>query len=127
MLSLRDWLKEDVRISVEAVKMAPGIVSEQAEVARESGKHVKRGDGSRTFFSTDSDQHRETLGPKPPCMYCGGNHGVWSCSRFQSAGMLQRTSGHLFAVLLAIMKGEIVPELVLVTSMAVGEIITTFL
>ena len=44
------------------------------------------------MFSTDNNQRRETLGPtpKPPCVYCGGNHGVWSCRRFQSLGVDKR-------------------------------------
>ena len=84
VLSLRDWLKEEVRIRVEAVEMAHGIAAESAEVARASVKRVERGGGSRTLFSTDNDQRRETLGPttKPPCVCCGGNHGLWSCRRF---------------------------------------------
>ena len=65
VLSLRDWLKEEVWIRVEAVEMAHGIAAEPVHVARASGKHVERGGGSRTLFSTDTDQHRETLGPTP--------------------------------------------------------------
>ena len=72
--------------------MAHGIATEPAEVARASVKRVERGGESRTLFSTDNDQRRETLGPttKPPCVYCGGNHGVWSCRRFQSLGVDKR-------------------------------------
>ena len=126
VLSSRDWLKEEVRIRVEAVEMAHGIAAEPAEVARASVKRVKRGGGSRTLFSTDNDQRREILGPttKPPCVYCGGNHGVWSCRRFQSLGVDKRWDV-VFAVWPVIMRGEIVPELVLVTLMAAGEIIIT--
>ena len=89
VLSLRYWLKEEVRIRVEAVEMAHGIAAEPVEVARASGKSVERAGGSRTLFSTDNEQRRETLEPtpKPPCVYCGGNHGVWSCRRFQSLGV----------------------------------------
>ena len=92
VLSLRDWLKEEVRIRVEAVEMAHRIAAEPAEVARASVKRVERGGGSRTLFSMDNDQRRKTLGPttKPPCVYCGGNHGVWSCRRFQSLGVDKR-------------------------------------
>ena len=92
VLSLRDWLKEEVRIRVEAVEMAHGIATEPAEVARASLKRGERGGGSRTLSSTDNDQRRETLGPttKPPCVYCEGNHGVWSCRRFQSLGVDKR-------------------------------------
>ena len=80
VLSLRDWLKEEVRIRVEAVEMAHGIAAEPAEVARASVKRVERSGGSRILFSTGNDQRRETLGPttKPPCVYCLGNHGFWS-------------------------------------------------
>ena len=92
VLSLRDWLQEEVRIRVAAVEMAHGIAAEPVEVARASGKRVERGGGSRTLFSTDNDQRRETLGPtpKPPCVHCGGNHGVWSCRQFQSLGVDKR-------------------------------------
>ena len=62
VLSLRDLLKEEARIRVEAVEMAHGIAAEPAEVARASVKRVERGGGSRTLFSTDNDQRRETLG-----------------------------------------------------------------
>ena len=34
VLSLRDWLKEEVRIRVEAVEMAHGIAAEPVDVAR---------------------------------------------------------------------------------------------
>ena len=92
VLSLRDWLKEEVRIRVEAVEMAPGIAAEPVEVARASGKRVERGGGSRTLFSTDNNQRSETLGPtpKPPCVYRGDNRVVWSCRRFQSMGVDKR-------------------------------------
>lgn len=86
VLNLRDWLKEEVRIRVEAVEMAHGIEAEPAEEVRTNWKRVERGGGSRALFSEGSDQSRETPGPttKPPCVYCGDNHGVWSCRRFQS-------------------------------------------
>ena len=92
VLSLRDWLKEEVRIRVEAVQIAQGIAAEPAEVAGASVKRVKRGGGSGTLFSTDNDQLRETLEPttKPPCVHCGGDHGVWSCKQFQSLGVDKR-------------------------------------
>ena len=132
VLSLRYWLKEEVRIRVEAVEMAHGIAAEPVEVARASGKRVERGGGSRTLFSTDNEQRRETLGPtpKPPCVYCGGNHGVWSCRRFQSLGVdkpweVTKDKRLCFRCWPAITKEEIVPELVLVTSMAARQIITT--
>ena len=47
---------------------------------------------------------------------------VWE---WTSVGESQRTSAYVFAVWPAIMKEGIVPERVLVTSMAAGETITT--
>ena len=58
VLNLRDWLKEEVRIRVEAVEMAHGIGAEPVDVARASGKRVERGGGSRALFSTDNNQRR---------------------------------------------------------------------
>ena len=77
VLSLRDWLKEEVRIRVEAVEMAQGIAAKPAEVARASVKRVERGGGSSTLFNTDNDQRRETLGPttKPPVCTVGETTG----------------------------------------------------
>ena len=52
-----------------------------------------RASGPRTLFSGGNDQkEKETLGlqTKPPCAYCGGNHGVWSCRRFQSLSVDKR-------------------------------------
>ena len=89
VLSLRDWLKEEVRIRVEAVEMAHGI---EAEAAGNGGKHGDKGGRVRNFFSEGGNFSKETAVPtsKPPCVYCGENHGVWSCRRFQNLGVNER-------------------------------------
>ena len=81
VLTLRDWLKEEVRVRVEAVEMAHGIEAEPVGGAAGGGKHGDRGHGSRSFFGENSNFGKETpfLRSKPPCAYCKGNHGVWSC------------------------------------------------
>ena len=92
VLTLRDWLKEEVRVRVEAVEMAHGIEAEPVGGAADGGKHGDRGRGSRSFFGENSNFGKETpfLRSKPPCAYCIGNHGVWSCRRFQNLGVKER-------------------------------------
>ena len=92
VFSLRDWLKEEVRIRVEAVEMAHGIKAETVGTAMDSGKHVDKGGRTRNLFSVGNHLGKEPAVPtrKPPCVYCGGNHGVWSCRRFQNMGVNER-------------------------------------
>ena len=89
VLSLRDWLKEEVRIRVEAVEMAHGIEAKTVGAAVDSGKHVDRGGRIRNLFSEGHNFGKEPAVPtsRPPCVYCGRNHGVWSCRRFQDIGV----------------------------------------
>ena len=92
VFSLRDWLKEEVRIRVEAVEMAHGIEAETVGAAMDSVKHVDKGGRIRNLFSEGNHFGKEPVVPtsKPPCVYCGGNHGVWSCRRFQNMGVNER-------------------------------------
>jgi len=94
VLSLRDWLKEEVRIRVEAVEMAHGVEAKTVWAAVDSGKHVVKGSRIRNFFSEGNNFGKEPAVPtsKPPCVYCGGNHGVWSCRRCQDIGVNERWS-----------------------------------
>ena len=129
VFSLRDWLKEEVRIRVEAVEMAHGIEAETVGTAMDSVKHVDKGGRIRNLFSEGNHFGKEPVVPtsKPPCVYCGGNHGVWSCRRFQNMGVNERWNvvrdKRLWQV---ITKKELVPRLDLVTVMVVKEIIITY-
>ena len=93
-LTLRDWLKKEVRVQVEAVEMAHGIEAEPIGGAVGGGKHGDRGHRSRSFFGENSNFGKETpfLRSKLPCAYCKGNHAVWSCRRFQNLGVKERWS-----------------------------------
>ena len=90
--SLKDWLKEKVRIRVEAVEMAYGIEAETVGVTMDSGKQVDKGGYIRNLFSESKNFGKEPAVPtsKPPCVYCEGNHRVWSCRGFQNVGVKER-------------------------------------
>ena len=94
VLSLRDWLKEEVRIRVKAVEMAHGIEAKTVGAAVDSGKHSDKGGHIRNLFSEGNNFGKEPAVPtsKSPCVYCGGNHGVWSCRRCQDIGVNERWS-----------------------------------
>ena len=83
VLNLRDWLKEEVRIRVEAVEMVHGVVDKddgkRAEGSGGRGRLGERGYG-RSYFSGGTGSR---VGVKPPCASCVGNHGVWWCKKFQ--------------------------------------------
>ena len=92
VLSLRDWLKEEVRIRVEAIELAHGIEAQIVGATKDCSKHSDKGGRSRNLFSKGSNFGRVTAVPtsKPPCVYCGGNHGVWRCKDFQDQGVSER-------------------------------------
>jgi hypothetical protein len=83
VLNLRDWLKEEVRIRVEAVEMVHGVVDKddgkRAEGSGGRGRLGERGYG-RSYFSGGTGSR---VVDKPPCASCAGNHGVWPCKKFQ--------------------------------------------
>lgn len=87
VVNLMEWLKEEVRIRVDAVEMAHGIEAEPRGGARDGGNFR-----NRTLFSDNSGFSKDTPVPtaKPPCVHCGGNHGVWSCKGFQNLGVKER-------------------------------------
>ena len=60
VLTLRDWLKEEVRVRVEAVEMAHGIEAEPVGGAADGGKHGHRGRGMRSFFGENSNFGKKT-------------------------------------------------------------------
>ena len=113
--------------------MAHGIEAETVAAAMDSGKHVDKGGRIRNLFSEGNHFGKEPAVPtsKPPCVYCGGNHGVWSCRRFQNMGVNERWNVAkdkrlVFLAWQVITKEELVPRLDLVTLMVVEEIIITY-
>ena len=79
MLSLRDWLKEEVRIQNEANELAHGIEAQIVGATKDCSKHSDKGGRSRNLFSKGSNFGRVIAVPtsKPPytveeTMVCGG-------------------------------------------------------
>ena len=92
VLCLKDWLKEEVRIQVEAMEMSYGLVgkekSENVQVPSKTNYRPK----FRNFHvgsdlsgrSKKPPGWQNQLNRKPPCACCGSPyHGVWSCPDFQ--------------------------------------------
>ena len=89
VVSLKDWLKEEVRIRVEATEMAHGLsVMEKSDGWQHSNRNPNIRNKSRNFH-VKSDFTRRPPGSgqpnrKPPCPCCSSpNHGVWACLVFQ--------------------------------------------
>ena len=89
VVSLKDWLKEEVRIRVEATEMAHGLsVTEKSDGWQHSNRNPNNRNKSRNFH-VKPDFTRRPPGSgqpnrKPPCPCCGSpNHGVWACLVFQ--------------------------------------------
>jgi hypothetical protein len=85
VLSLKDWLKEEVRVRVEAVEMVHGVEGIDLSLKRNEagGGKSRYGDRGRshTLFAGRGGVGGKDV--KPPCALCEGNHGIWSCQRFQ--------------------------------------------
>ena len=89
LVSLKDWLKEEVRIRVEAVEMPHGLsVTEKSDGWQHSNLNPNNRNKSRNFH-VKSDFTRRLPGSgqpyrKLPCPCCGSpNHGVWARLVFQ--------------------------------------------
>ena len=95
VLCLKDWLKEEVQIQVEAMEMSYGLAgkekSENVQVPIKTNNRQK----IRNFhIGSDLSERskrppgwQDQLNRKPPCACCGSPyHGVWSCSDFQQKG-----------------------------------------
>ena len=69
--------------------MAHGIEAETVGTAMDSSKQVDKGGRIRNLFSEGNNFGKDPAVPtsKPPCVYCKGNHRVWSCRRFQNIGV----------------------------------------
>ena len=89
MVNFNEWLKEEVRIRVEAKEMVHGVEveSKQDENLRAKPRHGDRGRFHSFYTGVALDSGKET---KPPCGFCEGNHGVWSCKRFQGSDVQER-------------------------------------
>ncbi len=92
VLSLNDWLKEEVRVRVEAVEMVHGVEGidlslKRNEVGGGKSRYGDRG-RSRTLFAGRGGVGSKDV--KPPCALCEGNHGIWYCQRFQGMKVQDR-------------------------------------
>ena len=93
VVNFNELLKEEVRVRVEAKEMVHGVAvaearqNENLSIAR--GKHGHGGRGrSHSFYTGGAvGGSKET---KPPCGFCEGSHGVWSCKRFQALDVQER-------------------------------------
>ena len=130
VLNFRDWLKEEVRIRVEAVEMVHGVVDKddgkRAEGSGGRGRLGERGYG-RSYFSGGTGSR---VVEKPPCALCAGNHGVWSRKKFQGLsteadGMLRRKSTFVLGAWEMTTEGDCAQDRRCVTSMVVRGIIIT--
>ncbi|CAB4027109.1 Hypothetical predicted protein, partial [Paramuricea clavata] len=76
VLSLKDWLKEEVRVRVEAVEMVHGVEGIDLSLKRNEagGGKFRYGDRgrSRTLFAGRGGVGGKDV--KPPCALCEGNH-----------------------------------------------------
>ena len=78
MKALRDWLKEEVIIRIEATEMAQGVETKLArEYDRGKSKSFERSYQPRNSFTNRDGNHGKvdnTCNPhsKPPCPTCGG-------------------------------------------------------
>ena len=80
VLNLRDWLKEEVRIRVDAAEMVHGIVDrDDGKVDGSKGRTGGKFNG-RSYFGGSRGRSGDD---KLPCSFCAGNHGVWACRKFQ--------------------------------------------
>ena len=91
VVSLKDWLKEEVRIRVEAVEMAHGLESKVRSDSTVLRNKVPERNKTRTFWTAsdtssrfqEQSDWRKLSNRKPPCACCGSvYHGVWACRQF---------------------------------------------
>ena len=93
VVNFNEWLKEEVRVRVDAKEMVHGVeVAESRQNENLSSSRGKHGQGDRgrfhTFYTGGAvGGSKET---KPPCGFCEGNHGVWSCKMFQALDVQER-------------------------------------
>ena len=86
-MNFNKWLKEEVRVRVEAREMVHGVeVAKSRQNENLSISRGKHGHGDRrrshSFFPGGAaGGSKET---KPLFGICEDNHGVWSCKRFQA-------------------------------------------
>ena len=132
VFSLRDWLKEEVRIQVEAVELAHGIEAETVGAAMDSGKHVDKGGRIRSSVKAitlvrnqQCLQANHRVCTVEETMECGVAD-VFRTWESTNVGMSQGINDFVFVAWQVITKEELVPRLDLVTLMVVKEIIITY-
>ena len=87
VVNFNEWLKEEVGIGVETKEMGYGVEvaksrqNENLSISRGKHGHGDRGRSHSFYTGGAVGGSKET---KPPCGFCEGNHGVWSCKRFQA-------------------------------------------
>lgn len=92
VVSLKEWLKEEVAIKVEAEEMAHGLGVKSAE-SNPMQKNRPEKSKPRSFFNAGPQQRRKSTEDKfkPPCTFCNGvNHGIWNCKAFQQKSIEAR-------------------------------------
>ena len=91
VLTLKDLLKEEVSVRVEAVEMAHGIESEDHERSSRKPYFTKVGGKNKpiSYFMGSVNRRNSAFNEegnqkvKPPCVFCSGSHrGIWSCRQF---------------------------------------------
>ena len=104
VLSLRDWLKEEVSVRVEAIEMAHGIDPEERErnnrkpwIVKGGGRNkqssyfMASGNGGNLVANEHQPPKVQPPKVKPPCAFCNGpHHGIWSCRQFEQKSVEER-------------------------------------
>ena len=72
---------------MEADEMVHGVVDNaEGKFVGGKGGFGGRGNG-RAYFSGSGGRAGDG---KPPCSFCAGNHGVWTCRKFQGLNVEAR-------------------------------------
>ena len=93
VVNFNEWLKEEVRVRVETKEMMYGVEvaeSRQNENLSISGRKHEHGDRGRSHSFYTGGAAGGSKETKPLCGFCEGNHGVWSCKRFQALDVKER-------------------------------------
>ena len=91
VINFNEWLKEEVKIRVEAKEMVHGVESVDGKRDNTVGGKPRFGEKGKvnSFFTGAGGGSKEE---RPPCALCEGNHGIWSCRKFQGMDVRERWS-----------------------------------